>query len=128
MVTRRLLQPLLALALAATLLPLLVGCEQKPEQIARDAITASASVLRSAQTKFADTCRVNSAQEPCVRITEAVVAQNVAVDALELYCSGGDFQHGGKCTPNQEVVPKLKQALETLDRSVSYVKLLNKGR
>ena len=107
--------------LAATLL--LVGC-QPPENTARDSIAAAKGVIERAQTEYLDTCIANTAQRICNLINDGVAAQNLAIDALNLYCSGSNYLAGGACQPNKEYLPRLQEALRNLDGIIAAIKEL----
>lgn len=109
-----------------TITLLLAGCSQPLEMTARDLIAANKGVLTSAQAQYKATCTANPAQGTCNLINRDVFAQNVAIDALELYCAGVDFSNGGACKPDKAYAPKLQEALLNLNRNLNDVKGLVK--
>jgi hypothetical protein len=87
-----------ALSLIAILVLGLAGCA--PEKSARDSIAAGKGVLVTLQQQHGDSCRANPQQPLCQEINRGVALQNVAIDALEVYCSGPEFDAGtGPCQP-----------------------------
>ncbi len=82
----------------------------------------------------ASECQTAPAKALCVAIKKAGLARNVAIDALELYCSGSPrrpgqpaFADGGACAPDKSLEPKLKGALVDLKRDIGDVKTLAGG-
>lgn len=108
-------------------LVLLLGCSGA-EKNARDAIAASKGAIETAQNKYMETCKADATQQPCVIVNKAVAAQNTAINALELYCSGTaptggqDFQHGGVCHADKSLQPKLDAAVADLNQIIASVK------
>ena len=111
----------LVLLLAATLL--LVGC-QPPENTARDSIAAAKGVIEQAQTEYLEICAASPNERECQLINNAVAVQNLAIDALNLYCSGSNYLAGGACQPNKEYLPRLQEALRNLDGIIAAIKEL----
>ena len=105
----------------------LLGCSG-PEKNARDAIAASKGAIETAQTKYMDQCKADATLQPCTLINRAVAAQNTAINALELYCSGGSvggaptFQNGGTCHADKTVQPKLDAAVSDLNQIIASIK------
>ena len=109
--------------LAATLL--LAGC-QPAENTARDSIAAAKGVIEQAQAEYLAACTADSAQRVCNLINDAVAGQNLAIDALNLYCSGSGYLAGGACQPNKEYLPRLQEAVRNLGRITTAIKELSK--
>ena len=115
------LMPVLLLCLVAAKCP----DEKIPEQIARDAVAASKGAIQTAQAKYLATCRQDASQPPCLAIDRAVHAQNVAVDALSVYCQFTPASPAeAKCRPVQSAYDGLKSAVGNLDQSTVDVKEL----
>ena len=93
------------------LLVVLAGCSSF-EKSARDSIAAASGVLTLLQTpaQYGDSCKANPLQPVCIDINRAISAENAAIDAAEIYCSGPAFETGGKCQPPSD--PALKNAAE----------------
>ena len=111
----------LTVLLAATLL--IAGC-QPAENTARDSIAAAKGVIEQAQTEYLATCTADSTQRPCTLINDAVAGQNLAIDVLNLYCSGSDYLAGGACQPNKEYQSRLLEAIRNLNGIISAIKEL----
>lgn len=115
------------------LLPLLlmtVAC-QPPQNSARDTIAAAKGYLDSARSHHPE-CNTTSPNgtHACQIIGKGTQAKDVAIDALEIYCSntsttGVNFQDGGPCVADKAYEPKLKAALASLNQIISDVKGLN---
>ena len=79
---------------------LLAGCESGFYKYARDGIAASKGAIEAAQAEYMEKCTTDPALPPCVTINKAIDAQNLTVDALNLYCSGPQWDlPGGECDP-----------------------------
>jgi len=114
------------LTLSLLLLPLLGAdaCSSK-QDVARDAIAGAKGFIEAQQEVHLASCQADPAQSKCVAINKAVAAQNLAIDALQLYCGSKEFlEQGAACTPNKEFEPKLQEALRDLDTIVAQVKAL----
>lgn len=86
----------------------LVGCTSF-EKSARDSVAAANGVLIVLQRQNGQ-CRLDPSQPVCQKIKQGIAAQNLAIDALEVYCSGPGFEAGGSCQPPND--PALKNAAE----------------
>jgi hypothetical protein len=99
------------------------------EVTARDGIATAKGFIEDQQTQHKAECTAATAKKPqaCDLITQAVAAQNLAIDALELYCADPAFvtQHG-TCHPTKEYQAKLQLALQNLDHTLASVKALAK--
>ena len=104
----------------------LVGC-QPLQQTARDSIAVAKGVIETAQQEYLPRCLASPTDAPCEIIKDAVAAQNLVVDALNLYCAGEDsWVTGAPCSPSMGVEPRLREALLRLDTIISNVKELLK--
>ena len=104
----------------------LVGC-QPLQQTARDSIAVAKGVIETAQDEYLARCKASPTDAPCEAIKDAVAAQGLVVDALNLYCAGKDsWVTGAPCSPSKGVEPRLKEALRSLDVIISNVKELLK--
>lgn len=104
---------------------LLTGCPPI-QQIARDSIAGGKGVIEAAQIEYGPQCTANPMLSDCVLINRAIAGQNLAIDALHIYCASDSYENGGPCTPNKEFEPKLRQALESFERIVAEVRQLLK--
>jgi len=124
------------LALTALVLLLsfsLAACEQgQTEKWARDSIAAAKGFIEEAQRNHGDECRVAcqlaSVQNPakcrgiCNAINRAVHAQNLAIDALNLYCAGPGWAEGGACSAQPALEPRVREAIGELNRIIADAK------
>ena len=79
---------------------LLAGCGEGFYKYARDGIAASKGAIGAAQAEYMEKCTADPSLQPCITINKAIDAQNLAVDALNLYCSGPQWDlPGGECDP-----------------------------
>ncbi len=119
---------LITAALFAALVLALSGC-QPLEKSVRDAIAAQKSFLDKAVQNHEAECKVNPAKLLCQVINEAGYARNLAIDALEIYCAGSDFERGGNCNPPRDkaqrdkLAAKLKAAALNMNRIFADLKL-----
>ena len=100
---------------------------QPLEMTARDGIAAAKGYLDSARAKHPECVMVGSHAVPtetkCALIFRGVAAKDLAIDALDAYCSSEAYQHqGGKCEPHADARPKLEAALANMDDVVKQVK------
>lgn len=109
--------------LSVLLLPvlLLAGCGDFPKQ-ARDVIAGAKGFIEKAQANHLQQCQAAPATTICVDINKAVAAQNSAIDALNVYCSGNDWEQGGECKPNKDFEAKARTAVANLDRIIADLK------
>lgn len=97
---------------------------------ARDTIATSFGYLTWAQSNYKASCTANPAQTPCVLINKAIPVNNLAIDALEFYCSGvapagqASFASGGPCVPVASGLAALNAALANLGPIVADLKAL----
>ena len=104
----------------------LVGC-QPLQQTARDSIAVAKGVIETAQQEYLVRCQASPTDTPCEIIKDSVAAQNLVVDALNLYCAGDDAWVGGSpCSPTKAVEPRLREALLQLNVIIANVKELLK--
>jgi len=114
---------------------LLGGCSPV-EQQARDALAASQGFIMQAQKNHQAECSQTPKKAfPCAAINQAVGAQNLAIDALEVYCgwtaqdvadaAAGKTVH--PCVPVKTAADPLKAALSNLNRILKDYKLASNG-
>lgn len=123
--------PVSKLGAALGLLALLLAtaaprCNQPPQEIARDSIAAAKGVIEAAQDEYQQSCQADPSQRPCQFINQAVAAQNLAIDALNLYCAGSGWAEGQPCNPQPEFEPRLREAVNELNRIIQHVKELKR--
>lgn len=87
-----------------------------PELLARDGIAAAKGFIETQQQLHLAECQAAPTESICVGINKAVAAQNLAIDALAIYCASPDFsQNKGPCVPNKSAEPKLREATDQLN-------------
>jgi len=108
----------------------LAGCSPV-EQQARDALAASQGFIMQAQQNHQAECSQTPKKAfPCAVINQAVHSQNLAVDALEIYCSWGpqdvEALTSGKnvhgCVRVKSLEGGLRTALSNLNRVIADYK------
>lgn len=110
-------------SIATVLLALTMTACAPLEQTARDAIAGAKGVLLTAQVEYGQECHDNPSNKNCALIHGAVAAQNTAIDALVVYCSGKANPDGtGACAPDKTKAPKLQTAISNLDTIIRDVK------
>jgi hypothetical protein len=113
----------------------LAGCSPV-EQQARDALAASQGFIMQAQQNHQAECSQTPKKDfPCAMINQAIGAQNLAIDALEIYCgwtasdvadaAAGKSVHA--CVPVKTAADPLKAALSNLNRILKDYKLASGG-
>jgi hypothetical protein len=114
---------------------LAAGCSPV-EQQARDALAASQGFIMQAQQNHQAECSQTPKKSfPCAMINQAVGAQNLAIDALEVYCgwTAQDVQDAaaGKsvhpCFEAKTAMDPLKAALSNLNQILKDYKLASGG-
>ena len=106
----------------------LAGCNGPIEFVARDSIAVAKGIIQSAQVHYKSHCAVDPGDRHCVLINQGVDVQNLAVDALVLYCGSHDFlENAGPCEPNKELEPRLKEALGNMRPIIRRINDLIKG-
>ena len=115
------------IVILAVLVLLPGGC-QPLEKSVRDAIAAEKGFLDKAEQNHLAECQASPTKSLCLAIRKAGEARNVAIDILELYCSGlprsggKSFAEGGPCAPDKSAEPKLRAALADLQRDIADLK------
>lgn len=115
---------------------LLAGCSPLENQ-ARDALAASQGFIAQAQMNHQAECSATPKKAfPCAMINQAVGAQNLAIDALETYCSwipqdvanvaAGKPVHG--CIEVKTASGALSAALANLSRVLKDYKTASGGQ
>jgi hypothetical protein len=114
---RLLLLPLLLITLACP-------SSQPLEQTARDGVAAAKGYLDSAKRQHPECVATPPAQSTdCSVISRGVGAKDALIDAINIYCASADYSTGGgACVPNKDMQPKLQEALNNLNLTISDVK------
>jgi hypothetical protein len=122
----------LTIVLAAGLLSIsplvfVTGCVP-PDQTARNIITASNAVLVTAQAQHRASCKADPSQTVCQTINRAGAVQNVAIDALSIYCQFTPQSPASQtCVPVKSALPALQAALTNLSVTTADLKKLIGG-
>lgn len=99
---------------------------QAPEKTWRDIITADHAVLVAEQTRRAMACKATPAATVCVAINKAGAAENVARDALNVYCQFSPADPPEKaCVPVASALTALQLALGQLSDLTAQVQVLS---
>lgn len=123
--------PLYLFCIAVLAALLSTGCPP-PQETARDSILTARAVIETAQQDFRVSCQGDPSQRVCGAINRAVDAHNLAVDALDVYCAGGDWNAGGVCQPpsdpftKEQFEAKLRQAVANLDSIIREIRDLSR--
>jgi hypothetical protein len=118
--------------IAVLLLPFALGGCPKLWEDARDAVSSSQGFIEEAQHNHLAECQANPMKPfPCVMINQAVGAQNLLADAIDLYC-GWPVRPGveqfkdlaGKpCASKPEYKKSLESAVKGLNSIIGDYKL-----
>jgi len=99
---------------------------QPPEKTWRDIITADHAVLVAEQTRRATACKANPTASVCVAINKAGAAENIARDALNVYCQFSPADPPTKaCAPVPSALAALQSALGQLSDLTTQVQVLS---
>jgi len=115
-------------AVFVVLICLCLAACQPFEETARDVIAGAQGFIQQAQKNHLEECRANPTKDfPCGTINRAVAAQNLAVDALAVYCGfGHDMSPNTSCRVNKSAAAALKASLDNLNRIISDYKEASK--
>lgn len=99
-----------------------VSAPQPFEMTARDVIASAKGAIESLQKTYKTPCTQDSSLTVCRSINDAVAAQNLAINALHIYCASPDYDAGGACHPQPNAEHQLREALNQLDNSLTQAK------
>lgn len=119
-----LLLPVMALLLCGFACP----GSQPLEQTARDTVATAKGYLDAAKVHHPE-CAAPAEGTPvstnCQIISRGVAAKDSVIDALNIYCASPDYSNnGGPCVPNKDLQPKLQEALNNLNQTITDVKAI----
>ncbi len=83
-----------------------------------DLIAGAKGYLDSERTQHPE-CATVPGSDVCVRISQAVGAKDLMIDALSVYCGGSNFLNGGACDPPTKGTPAATQATAKLQSAIS---------
>lgn len=113
--------PLLAITLACP-------PSQPLEQTARDSVATAKGYLDSAKQHHPE-CAADASSTNCQVIAKGVAAKDSVIDAVNIYCASNDYSNNsGPCVPNKDLQPKLQEALNNLNQTITDVKAIGGGR
>ncbi len=64
-------------------------------------------------------CATTPETTVCQDLTQAVAAKDSLINALEVYCSGPQFESGGACQPPAKGTPAAEQATAKLQAAIN---------
>jgi len=85
----------------------MIGCTPIERQ-AYDVIVGAKAFLDSAKAQHPECA--NTQSTICGDLRQATAAKDALIDALEIYCSGPQFENGGACQPPAKGTPAFTQA------------------
>lgn len=92
------------------------GCSPLEKQ-AYNVIVYSNAFLKSMKAQHPE---CTTSQTPlCQKLSQAVAAKDLLIDATEQYCAGPDFNAGGKCNPPAKGTPAAQQAAAKLQSALA---------
>lgn len=97
------------------------------ENIAVDGIATAKGFIEDQQTQHLAECQAAPTKNVCQVINQSVAAQNLAIDALSIYCADAAFladPDHAPCHPVKDAAPKLQLALKNLSATIGNVKAL----
>ena len=108
----------------ALVLAFLVSC-QPLENTARDTIAGAKGFIEQAQRNHHDECVANPTKAfPCQAINRAVGAQNILVDALEIYCGWTkDTPQATSCHADKSKGTQLQAAVANLNEVLIHYRM-----
>jgi hypothetical protein len=107
---RRAIFAVLALSLV------LAGCSPVERQ-AYNTIVAAKGFLDSLKAQHTECATATSAL--CVDLKRATAAKDSLIDAVEVYCSGPQFEKGGPCNAPAKGTPAAQQAADKLRAAIA---------
>lgn len=111
--------------------PLFSGCGFVNDT--RDTLATSYGFIIIAQQQNLASCQAAPTQAKCVAINKAIAVQNLAIDALNAYCSGTPpagavaWTAGGPCDPVNTLQSALTTAIANLNVLIPDIKTLAQG-
>ena len=99
---------------------------QPLEQTARDTAATAKGYLDSAKIQNPE-CVANppAASTQCQIINRGVGIKDALLDAINIYCASDAYtNNAGPCVPDKTLEPKLQQALNNLNQSITDVKTI----
>jgi hypothetical protein len=118
------------LLFAVTSLCLCLTACQPTDRTVRDAIAGETGFLDQAVKDHQTACAAVPTTVVCGAINRAGEARNVAIDAIEAYCSGiptgnnAAFQVGGPCAPVKSAQATLAASLAGLTSTIKDLKAM----
>jgi hypothetical protein len=94
----------------------MVGCTPVEKQ-AYDVIVGAKAFLDTAKAQHSECPATQSTV--CIQLRQATAAKDLLIDALEIYCSGPQFENGGACNPPAKGTPAADQATAKLKAAIS---------
>lgn len=82
-------------------------------------VVAGAKGYLDSERKQHPECATVPASDVCTRISQAVGAKDLIIDALSVYCGGPNFSNGGACDPPAKGTPAATQATAKLQSAIS---------
>lgn len=122
------MRKLLALPILASIL-FLAGCPIDPPKV-RDQVALAYGFIGDLQSKHLMECQASPTLQTCVLINKGVAVQRLSASALNDYCSGPprpgeiDYNHGGPCSVQAGLQPRLESALADLNNVMTDLKKL----
>lgn len=84
---------------------------------AYDVIAGAKGYLEKEKSLHPECASASSAV--CTKISQAIGAKDVLIDALSVYCSGPNFLNGGACDPPAAGTPAQTQAQQKLEAALA---------
>lgn len=94
----------------------LAGCSPVERQ-AYNTIVAAKGFLDSLKSQHPECVSATSAL--CVDLKRATSAKDSLIDAVEVYCSGPQFENGGPCNAPAKGTPAAQQAADKLKAAIA---------
>lgn len=118
----------LALVPILALLAITLACppSQPLEQTARDSVATAKGYLDAAKAHHPECATPGTpVSTNCDIIGKGVGAKDAVIDAINVYCASNDYSNnGGPCVPNKDLQPKLQEALNNLNQTITDVKAI----
>jgi len=124
---KRLIPALVAIAI------ILAGCTPL-ERTAYNTVVAAKAFLDKEKMQHPE-CATTPTTTVCVDLVKATGAKDSLINAIEVYCSGPDFNNGGKCNPPDlhsaagvQAEAKLRAAITQYNQIASDLKTATGGK
>lgn len=108
----------------------LSGCTSL-ERTAYNVIVSSNAFLKKVKSNHPECIPTQAGttgtpSQTCVLLSQATAGKDALIDAIEVYCSGPNFNNGGACDPPKKGQPGYQSAVDKLSAALNSYEQLEK--